>query len=270
MLKEELEVSNGKLDKTSQKFRKLFLLRFALELIKSSKVEDFFLLENIIKKRDKKARSEERNLEKKYGKGELIPSIMHREPFRRKPESEARPIFAQSGVQKSSWQQPTIKKTPSQSQMMSRTPVQIPEYPLPQRLQYLRPIPSNVQIDLGKLNQLIQDQNIKTIECNGPDENITVKGNAGSKTTNIILSKSEMDEVLQRFSEASKIPIHEGIFKIVVGRLVLSAIVSEVVGSKFIIKKMSPQAFSPMQMQMTTSTVPTQPTVTVMSEGRRF
>ena len=60
----------------------------------------------------------------------------------------------------------------------------------------------------------------------------------GTKKTNIILSREEVDQIIKKFSETTKIPIQEGIFKVVVGKLILSAIISEVIGSKFIIKKM--------------------------------
>ena len=48
---------------------------------------------------------------------------------------------------------------------------------------------------------------------------------------------------MKRFSEAAKIPVHEGIFKVAIGKLVLSSIVSQIVGTKFIIKKM--QMYAP-------------------------
>ena len=64
-------------------------------------------------------------------------------------------------------------------------------------------------------------------------------GRMGRKKTGTVLSKEEIDEVIKTFSEAAKIPISEGIFKVVFGKLILSAILSDVIGSKFIIKKMS-------------------------------
>lgn len=228
--KQALETSQGKLDKTSQRFRKLFLLNLTLEMIRHSKIEEFFLLENILKIKDRKEKQEAKNLEKKYGrhKGYNL-SLMHREPFKRKEMiSGPKPMFA-----------PIVR--PSRPIRRQMQPLRIPEYPLPQTVQNIRPIPSNIQLDLGKLNPLIRDQNVRAIECNGPDENIIAKGNIGAKTTNIILNKEEINQVLQKFSESSRIPMHEGVFKIVVGRLILSAIVSEVVGSKFIIRKMEMQ-----------------------------
>jgi len=67
----------------------------------------------------------------------------------------------------------------------------------------------------------------------------------GIKKTNIRLSKGEIDQTIEKFSQAKKIPIHEGILKIAAGRLVLSAIISDVIDSKFIIKKMSYSAPTP-------------------------
>ena len=134
----------------------------------------------------------------------------------------------------------------------------IPEYPLPPTVQNIKPIPTNIQIELGKLNPLIQDQNVRSIECNGPEENIIVRGNIGTKTTRIILSKEDIDQIINAFSESARIPISEGVFKIVVGRLILSAIISEVVGCKFIIRKMTPQSPSLPQERMPYSNYPPQ------------
>ena len=60
----------------------------------------------------------------------------------------------------------------------------------------------------------------------------------GTKRTNIILSKEDISDVIKKFSETTKIPLQEGIFRVAIGKLILSAIISEVIGSKFIIKKM--------------------------------
>jgi type IV secretory pathway ATPase VirB11/archaellum biosynthesis ATPase len=109
---------------------------------------------------------------------------------------------------------------------------------LPPHLQYLRPIARDIKIDLEKLNSLIKDPAVKVIKCDGPDEHIFVSGSMGVKPTNTILSREEIDNVIKKFSEISKIPVQEGIYSVVVGRLILSAIISEVVGSKFMIKKM--------------------------------
>jgi hypothetical protein len=129
------------------------------------------------------------------------------------------------------------------SQRATPSRLQIVESRLPPTVQNLRPVPMQVEINLKKLSPLIKDPLVRVIECNGPGENIFVTGTMGRKRTGIILNKEEIDEVMKIFSENTKIPIEEGMNKIVFGKLVLSAIVSEVIGSKFIIKKMGSPGF---------------------------
>ena len=129
---------------------------------------------------------------------------------------------------------PFISKAPPKQRVL-----RIPKTKLPMRLQYLKPYPTKIEIDLDKLNPLIQDPMIKTIECHGESESIIVQGNIGRKATNIMLTRDEINNVLQKFSQKSKIPLQEGVIKIVLGTVILSAIISDVVSSKFIITKMT-------------------------------
>lgn len=116
--------------------------------------------------------------------------------------------------------------------------LQIPEERLPFQFQYLKPTPKEAEIDLGRLNPLIQDPLIKEIECNGSDENIIVHLTAGRMPVELMLTKDEIKDIMKKFSEATKIPMHQGVYKVVFGKLILSAIISDVIDSKFIIKKM--------------------------------
>ena len=114
----------------------------------------------------------------------------------------------------------------------------IPEPSVPKYLQYLKPVPTDQNIDLGKLNPLVKDPQVRTIDCPGPNENVLVSGTMGTKRTGIMMNKEQISEVVEIFSKAAKIPSHEGVFKVVVGRLIFLAIISETIGSKFTIKKM--------------------------------
>jgi len=117
--------------------------------------------------------------------------------------------------------------------------LKIPEARLPPQFGYLKPVATTeVILDLGKLNPLIADPAIVVIESNGPDQQIIVRGSMGTMPVEIILTKEEIDKIIQTFSEKSKIPTVEGVTKIVLGRFVLSAIISKDAGSRFIIKKM--------------------------------
>ncbi|MCK5150073.1 hypothetical protein KAJ87_04070 [Candidatus Pacearchaeota archaeon] len=205
----------------TEEFKKKFLLKFTKELIKNSVPKEIFELQKVIKKEVQEQRKEIKEEKKK------IKEIIHKN---KEPLSILKEDISLNKKQ--------FKPLPINKPMI----LTIPEPRLPPEFQYLKPIPTGREIDLGKLNPLVQDPAVRIIECNTPDESIIVTGNMGRKTTRIILTKEEINEVIKKFSKTSKIPVYEGIFRVVVGRLILLAIISEVVGSKFIIKKMM---FSP-------------------------
>ncbi len=96
--------------------------------------------------------------------------------------------------------------------------------------------------DLGfkKLEHLIKDSAIQMIECPGPGKNILVRVRNRLNTTKTVLNESEIKDVINYFSKQAMIPVVGGILKAAVGDLVISAVVSEFVGSRFIINKKSP------------------------------
>lgn len=201
----------------SKNFKKLFLLYFTKELILHSNEGEFLRLQNL---------TEVPALQKKEEIKEFLHSIKRKMPLRKHELEKGDLNFSQIFKEK----MPTIP--------LQRKALMIPQTTLPPHLQYLKPVPKDIQINLEKLNPLIKDPAVKIIECNGPDEHIIVKGKMGVRPTNIVLGKEEINKIITTFSQASHIPIHEGIYKVVAGRLILSAIVSQVVGSKFMIKKM--------------------------------
>ncbi len=115
----------------------------------------------------------------------------------------------------------------------------IPKESLPERFNYLKPTPTNTDLDLGKLNPFLMDPLVKTIECQGEGTNVLVRGAVGHKKTALILTETEIKNIIQKFSEFSKIPLEEGYFKVAVGRYIIMAIFSEVAGSKFLIQKIT-------------------------------
>lgn len=198
---------------TSREFRKFFLLSFTKELIKNSSGE-IYKLEGIL---DEEAKEKEEEKQKPLTNKEFKKFLSKKfDDFSKLKSLEAKPKFKPLPV------------------------LRIPEPKIPFRFQYLKPIPTDRQIDLGKLNNLVKDPKVEIIECNGADLNILVAGRMGRKKTGIVLNIHEIRQILQKFSEAARIPFHEGIFKIVVGRLILSAINSEIVNPKFIIRKIAP------------------------------
>ncbi len=216
---------------TSKSFRAFFLLNFTKELIRAYGAENFIELKTFVKK------------EPIQEKKELQKIVKQQIRINFNTNNKINPL-----------QRPIFKPLP-QSPMripQQRRILRIPEPRLPPRLQYLQPIPSNIELDLGKLTSFVKDPIIKTIGCNGPGEKITITTPI-QKTTEVILSKEEIDEIINKFSSASRIPATEGIFRVAVGKLIISAIISEVIGSKFIIKKIMYTPIYPQRPNPTTS-----------------
>ena len=197
------------LKQTSPEFRALFILQFTKELIRNSKPKEFFIEKSPSKK--------------------ITPRLIKRNPQKIRLRE----------IRNSQMLKVPGKIVANQKFLPQKNALDIQEPTLPPNLQYLRPTPTNLDIDLKKLNPLLRDSAIKVIECNGANTQLIVKGMMGSKPTNIILTEDEISEVVEKFSSTAKIPINEGVFKVAVGRLILIAIISEVISSKFIIKKMT-------------------------------
>ena len=98
---------------------------------------------------------------------------------------------------------------------------------------------------LEKLNYLIRDPTIQTIDCPGAGKPITVNRSGLIQATGTILTKDEIQEIMRELSEKTKIPLTPGIFRVAYQNLIITAIISEFVGTRFIIQKGSPQAMSP-------------------------
>ncbi len=126
---------------------------------------------------------------------------------------------------------PTTKKP-----IIQQPPIKKPQIKV---LQTIKPEPHTRPegFNLGKIEQLLKDKRIQSIECSGPEKNILVKKNNKINTTNILINQQEITEIINRFSQQAKIPVIGGILKAAVGDLVISAIVSKFIGSRFIINR---------------------------------
>jgi len=93
---------------------------------------------------------------------------------------------------------------------------------------------------LGKIEPLLKDNLIQTIECPGPGKNILVKKFNKINVTKLILSQEEINAIVTQFSNAAKIPLLGGILKAAVGNILISAVTSDFAGSRFIINRINP------------------------------
>lgn len=237
--------------------RQAFLLLFTLQLIlnSSDKVNE---LSQIIKSEEAPKISKERA--EKQLPANRIQKPAEKQPSPKRVQKPAGPVREEDRMIKSVLSRappqtggrpngikavkPVNIKVPRreiiQGQQINQGKVlRMPEPRLPPEFQFLRPTPTAKEIDLGKLNPLIYDRAVQTIECAGPDKPLIVTGAMGKKPTEISLDNGEIEDIIKRFSSASKIPAETGVYKVVVGRLIFSAVISDVIPSRFTIRKMA-------------------------------
>ncbi|MEM3116585.1 MAG: hypothetical protein QXD63_01470 [Candidatus Pacearchaeota archaeon] len=231
------------LKKTSSNFGKLFILEFTKEMIRATKKYEEERIRKEVKKIIHKEKSN-KNIVKKIDVSLAVHEKMKRDVEKIKQLKEVEEWYQSKLIPAEEDWSPSffdIPKIENRKRYM-----RIPEIKLPETLTHLRPVPTSQYIDLGKLNPLINDPIVKKIECDGPNEKIIVEGLMGRKYTKITLTKEEINEIIEKFSEASKIPIIEGIFRVVFGKIIFTAIISNLTDPKFIITKMSEVYHVPM------------------------
>jgi len=93
--------------------------------------------------------------------------------------------------------------------------------------------------EYGKLGPLLNDPSISTIECSGEDKELMIIRAGQRQRTRISLNRVEIQEILNRVADEAHIPLIEGVFRASVKGFSVSAVVSEMIGSKFLIKKVT-------------------------------
>ncbi len=245
------------------------LLKITEELIRNSKTEQVRELErrlallNIIKDLENEQKNKSKNFKVKIPKtnqdsfkrfNQQISYLPQRKPQYaiKKPEIETQeplPVFNLNTEEKISIppKQENFQmqrfNPPTRTQNNQEIPkLIIPDVNLPERFQYLKPGLTQETIDLGKLNPLIKDPQVREIQCDGPDKEIIVK-TPMLKRTSIVLNQEEIKDVFYEFSRIAKIPAKENIVKIAAANLILNGINSDVIEPKFIIRKITPQSY---------------------------
>lgn len=114
---------------------------------------------------------------------------------------------------------------------------------LPSLTSIPKPMPSAPDqgpIHLGKIAALLKDPSVFSIECSGPGKNVLVNRAGSVQTTPLQLTKEDIDTVMENFSDKTRIPLITGVFKAAYQDLLITAVVSEFVGTRFIVQKMMP------------------------------
>ena len=126
---------------------------------------------------------------------------------------------------------------PPVQQMLPPRPIAPPkpiqEPPKPQ-------MPVNPELAWDKIAPLFDDPTVTHIECMGPGKALLVSRSGRKQLTKISLAQEEIKKILQTISEEAHIPLLEGVFRASLDNYSIHAVVSDIVGSKFVIKKNPP------------------------------
>ncbi|HKL24044.1 MAG TPA: hypothetical protein VJ912_01780 [Candidatus Nanoarchaeia archaeon] len=222
--------------KELREFGRRFLLMFTAELIRNRGGAEIYRLKKIL---EKESVAQEKIKEYK-NKKELRKKETSAEDFWNKKEKEQDLKKLLKERKKENSPEEIKKRLRRTKRSVSRKPVlKVPQTRLPKQFKNIRPQIEKRDIDLGKLEKLINDPNVREIECKGPWENIYVRGNMGYQPTKIYLSDEEISELLNKFSNKSQIPLMQGNYHVAIGDLTITASIEEERGeSKFVIKKM--------------------------------
>ena len=234
----------------------LFLIEFSNELILNSSKND--RLKELIEVEKIKRKYLEPEKESSFSIGPLfvlepsnnknfeksISSNKLTEFYRKEPPKKIyHPVFAFKPIQKPS-QQITNQLTNRYQQPTKRPLQQIQYHQVQSQHGQIQSIQPNIRVikyeSLKKIESLINDKAIQMIECPSQGKNILVKVRNRINITKIILSEDEIKNIINFFSTATRIPISKGILNATLDYLSISAIFSDLTGSRFIINKKSP------------------------------
>ncbi|MFA5019967.1 MAG: hypothetical protein WC533_02615 [Candidatus Pacearchaeota archaeon] len=94
-------------------------------------------------------------------------------------------------------------------------------------------------LDLGKIQTLIDDLSVASVDCPGPGKIVSARKMNSIIHTKIMLNKEEINDIINLFSQQSRIPRIGGFFKAVVDNLMINSVDSGFGSPRFMITKMN-------------------------------
>lgn len=94
----------------------------------------------------------------------------------------------------------------------------------------------------GKITPLLNDPSVSSIECAGAGKPLMIIRMGQRQVTRIVLSKDDINAILEKISDTIHIPLLEGVFRAAADNFTINAVISEMIGSRFVIKKNTPYA----------------------------
>ncbi len=96
---------------------------------------------------------------------------------------------------------------------------------------------SDLKLNIGKVNDLFNDNEIYSVECPGPNKFLISKKLDKVDISPITLSEDEIKKVIGEFSRLTKIYPTEGVFDVTYKNYSITAVMSDLAGSRFVITR---------------------------------
>lgn len=116
----------------------------------------------------------------------------------------------------------------------------LPGAQIPASLRFpARPLPAGevAGIRFGKLSPVIQNPSINVIECPGAGREIIIRTYNIRKPYPIVLSREEMQKLVEQFAEKAKVPIISGLMRAWIDKFMISATIVNNHVENFILQK---------------------------------
>jgi hypothetical protein len=84
---------------------------------------------------------------------------------------------------------------------------------------------------------LLTDPSVQSVECPGFGRQILLNKSGNMQVSNVSLTKEEIENIMQVISKRTKVPITPGLFKAAFDNFLITAVISEYAGTRFVIQK---------------------------------
>ena len=95
-------------------------------------------------------------------------------------------------------------------------------------------------INLGKIVPFLKDPSVISVECPGPEKHILVNRAGAIQTTPVVLTSDELNAIMEEISQNTRLLLISGLFKALIKDLIVIAVISDFIGTRFIIQKRTP------------------------------
>lgn len=219
-----------------------FVKKFILSAIYAIREKEYGIKEKFVLHADMVPKFSEKVVKASMGEKVVAPAVVPKFEPRPVVVKDVKNLVAPIEPVKSAPQVkvPPFGASPRKFAPVTRpVPVVVPRPPV----QHLPPPvkmhegPVDPEAAYGKIAPLLNDPSVSTIECMGKGKELMVIRAGQKSRTRIVLAEGEIKGVLDKVADDAHIPLMDGVFRATVKGFSINAVVSETIGSRFVIKK---------------------------------